>query len=176
MTLGSASVAGEHICKAGLESGFQYSWKQKNAGERNKVFWKKMAALVSRRRVDRWAVSPELVPVKTFSAHLPHFLEIVYNDVMLFKKCRHIPLFQFPEKQRGHLYSMVVETLLAIYISSESDDNEVNNSSPSRCSGFARLSDNWKRRDGRVLLWHSGLCKPDQGAAKDKEAWRRGWK
>lgn len=59
-----------------------------------------MSTVASKGRVDRKAVSPGLVSVLTFLMHVVLFLELVYQDETLFKKCRYIALRQMSVKCR----------------------------------------------------------------------------
>lgn len=60
--------------------------ENEEAVEVNKVLVKEMAALVSRRGVDRWIMQPGMVPVQIFPVHMVHFSANAYSGVRLFEK------------------------------------------------------------------------------------------
>lgn len=78
-----------------------------------------MAALVSRRTVDKWTVPPALLTVPKVHVPIMNFFTNVYRDAALFRNCRHFSLLQWSDRWRGLLYSVDAETPLPLDTSAE---------------------------------------------------------
>lgn len=134
----------------------------------SKVFLKEMALLVSKWWFDSSTVLPGLVLVQAFPACLTSLVENVYKDATMFDKCRHIPLPQWSDKCwtafTGCISSQIWRLMLQLKESRWISQRFFILILVWVCF----LSDNREKQGGRLRLWLSDLCKPDQGAANHK--------
>lgn len=87
--------------------------------EASKVLVKEVAAILSRRRAEKWTVPLGLISIQTCHVHTVHFTGNINSDAALFEKFCHIHLAEWCNIWCGHFYGMDVETLLALDTSAQ---------------------------------------------------------